>query len=244
MMLKRIMLVLSLAAALNPTGLPAQTPVYKLLYSAPEPSSQGAAPVTIFEAAPGLFYFLSAQGGPNLGFGPSIFSLTGEGPPKLLYSLPTTFIITEDLVQGADSRLYGAVFDSSRQGLYYSISAAGKGFQQYSAGQWNSMWMLTATPGGLYDGVGSQEAYALARIDENGKFAVIRTLSTGEGVPVGGLKLVPASDGNLYGVGNQSIELSPPFFIYRLAPSGVYSQILTLHPGPDGGLGWQPLRHV
>jgi uncharacterized repeat protein (TIGR03803 family) len=233
-MLKRLMPALALAIALTVTGFSAQTPIYKLLYSAPDPSSQGAVPVTVFETAPGLFYFLSAEGGPNLGFGPSIFSLTGEGSPKLVYSLPTSFTIAESLVQGADGRLYGAVFDSSRQGLYYSITTAGQGFKQYPTGQWNSMWLLTAAPGKLYDGVGSQEAYALAQIDESGKFTVIHKLSLSEGVPVGGMKLVPATDGNLYGVGNQSIELSPPFFIYRLTPSGGYSQIATF-PSALGG---------
>jgi len=172
---------------------------------------------------------------PNQGptFGPSIFSLASAGSARLLYSFKTQ-TLSSVLVQAADTVLYGAVFDSMRQGLYYSISAAGQGFQRYPTGQWNSMWMLTATPGDLYDGLGSQGGYALARIDEGGKVTLLHKLSVGEGVPVGGVKLVPAADGNVYGVGNQSIDLSPPFFIYRLTPSGVYSQILTFPPSLGG----------
>jgi hypothetical protein len=65
-MLKALLPALSLAVAFTPTGIPAQQPIYKLLYSAPEPSSQGAAPVTIFETEPGLFCFLSANQGNKL----------------------------------------------------------------------------------------------------------------------------------------------------------------------------------
>jgi len=120
-MLKVLLSALSLAFALAPNGLLAQTPVYRLLYSAPDPSSQGAAPETVFETAPGTFYFLSGMQGQT--FGPSIFSLTGAGSAKLIYSFPPQ-TLSDALVQAADGRLYGAVFDSSRQGLYYSVSTA------------------------------------------------------------------------------------------------------------------------
>jgi len=197
-------------------------------------------PVTVFETAPGLFYFLSAQGGPDLGFGPSIFSIAGVGSPKLVYSVPTSFIIAEALVQGADGRLYGAVFDSSRQGLYYSVSTAGQGFQQYKTGQWSSLWMLTPVAGNLYDALGSfqangSEAYGFARIDESGKVTVMNQLSSAEGIPVGSMKLVLAADGNLYGLGRPS-DGGPTqsTFLYRLTLSGGYAQLFTF-PSTFGG---------
>jgi uncharacterized repeat protein (TIGR03803 family) len=156
----------------------------------------------------------------------------------LLYSLPTTFIITEDLVQGADGRLYGAVFDSSRQGLYYSISTTGKGFQQYPTGQWVSLWSTTPVPGKLYDAVANQDAYGFAQVDESGRFTLIRKLTGSEGFPTKSMKLVLAADGNLYGVGGKTDALTPPIFLYRLTPSGEYAQLFAFSPSfsaPYGG---------
>lgn len=231
-MLKVLLSALSLAFALAPNGLLAQTPVYRLLYSAPDPSSQGAAPETVFETAPGTFYFLSGMQGQT--FGPSIFSLTGAGSAKLIYSFPPQ-TLSDALVQAADGRLYGAVFDSSRQGLYYSVSTAGQGFQQYKTGQWNSMWMLAPAPGNLYDGIASADAYGFARIDESGRVAIIDKLSAAEGVPTSSVKLVLGPDGNLYGVGSQSNGgPTQSTFLYRLTLSGGYAQLFTF-PSTFGG---------
>jgi len=202
----------------------AQPPTYKLLYSAPDPSSQGAAPVTIFEVAPGLFYFLSAQGGQT--FGPSIFSLSVTGVPKLIYSFqPET--LSQALVQGSDGRLYGAVYNEpKRDTFYYSLTAAGQGLVKFQVGQVGSGWMITPVPGKLYDVVGNGTWNGFVRIDESCTVEVVQKLSQSQGAPDGS-KLVLASDGNLYGVGAQTTELAPPFFIYRLTQSGGYTQIAT-----------------
>jgi uncharacterized repeat protein (TIGR03803 family) len=131
--------------------------------------------------------------------------------------------------------LYGAVFNvSSKDTFYYSVSTSGGGIQQTQTGKWGSLWLLAPAPGQLYDGGANLEAYGFARIGDDGKVTVIRRLSSSDGVPVVGLRLSLAADGDLYGVGSQSNELSPPFFIYRLTPSGGYSQILTFPPSLGG----------
>ena len=231
-MLKVLLTAVFLALALAPpSSLAAEMPIYKLLYSAPDPSSQGAAPETVFEIAPGLFCFLSGMQGQT--FGPSLFSLTGAGSAKLIYSFqPET--LSYALVQAADGRLYGAISDPLRQGQYYSVSTVGQGFQQYSMGEWSSMWMLAPVPGKLYDGVAtSADAYGFARIDETGKVTIIHKLSATEGVPISSMKLVVAADGDLYGIAGQGGGLTPPISVFRLTPSGRYSQLFTF-PSPFG----------
>jgi len=227
-----------LACALAAGLFGGQPPVYKLLYSAPDPSSQGARPETIFEAAPGFFYFLSGMGG--LTFGPSIFSLTNAGAPKLIYSFQTQ-LLSYALVQGSDGRLYGSVSNpSDDDSFYYSVSASGQGMQRFPTGRWGSMWSLTPTAGKLFDGVGTtaaRQTFGFARIDQSGSVQVIYKLSSGQGVPAPGEKLVLASDGNLYGVGCPATNLAPPFFVYRLTPSGEYTQILTFPSNFGAGYG-------
>jgi hypothetical protein len=215
----------------------AQTPIYKLLYSAPNPSSQGAAPVTVFEVSPGLLYFLStaqaqsAGGGPS--FGPSIFSLAVTGSPILIYSFPFNNQ-SRALVQAADGRLYGAVYTAQEKGIYYSILLSGQGAQLNPTGAWSSIVAMIPTPRGIYDGMGTvSQSFALAKIDESGKVTMVHQFSSGEGAPTAEMKLVLGTDGNVYGFGGQSDQLNPPFFIYRLTPSGQYSVLLTF-PGSYG----------
>ncbi len=233
-MLRRSLPVLSLAlGSITATNLAATgTPIYKLLYSAPNPSSQGAAPVTLFEVSPGLYYFLSSELGAT--FGPSIFSIRDGGSPKLIYSLTASpQVLSQSLVQAANGRLYGGVFIvSQKDGYYYSVSASGQDPQQYQTGKWSSSWAMTAMPGDIYDAVGTAatqgpQSYGLARIDEDGKVTMVHESSPAGGYPTGSMKLVLGADGNIYGFGSQSLDLSPPFFIYRLTPSGEYSRLLT-----------------
>src|SRR5580704_10990598 len=100
-----ILAILTLAVAPGSTGIcVAQAPVYKLLYFAPNPGSQGAQPVAVLEAAPGLFYFLSAAQGSVTGgrsFGPSVLSLTQAGSLKLVNALPFDRL-SDALGQGSD----------------------------------------------------------------------------------------------------------------------------------------------
>jgi uncharacterized repeat protein (TIGR03803 family) len=234
-MVDRLLTVLTLTMALGGSGIrAAQAPIYRLLYSAPNPSSQGAAPVTVLEAAPGLLYFLSTAqsstaGGPT--YGPSIFSLTGAGSPKLICSFPFN-TDTGALVQAADAGLFGPLFNiSTKDGRYYSVSPSGQDLQQYPTGAWSSFLALAAAPLGLYDAVGALDSHGVlssigfARIDEKGKVTIIHQSSPSNGVPI--FRLIPAGDGNIYGVGAQSTELTPPIFIFRLTPSGAYSRLLT-----------------
>lgn len=62
---------------------------------------------------------------------------------------------------------------------------------------------------------------------------MLHEASAADGYPTGSMKLVLAADGNIYGLGGQSTQLSPPFFIYRLTPAGSYSHLLTF-PGSYG----------
>jgi uncharacterized repeat protein (TIGR03803 family) len=224
---------LALVITLGSRSIASQTPVYRLLCSAPNPSSQGAAPVTVIEVAPGLLYFLSTAesseaGGPT--YGPSIFSLPYGGTPKLVYSLPFGHL-SAALVQGADARLHGPVFVALQSNSYYSVPLSGQGPQQYSAGAWGSLWCLVAAPEGLYDAVGALNSQGVlatvgfARIDETGKVTVVHQAPPTDGVPI--YRLVLAGDGNIYGIGAGSIEYTPPGFIFRLTPAGDYSRLLT-----------------
>lgn len=165
-------LALGLAAA---NGSPAaSTPIYKLLYSAPNPSSQGAAPVTAFEVAPGVLYFLStaqAEGpGGASSFGPSIFSMSEAGEsPNLIYSLPFGYL-SGALVQAADGNLYGAVYLPTHDGYYYSVPTSGHGLQHFLTGQWSSIVAMTPAPGKIYDSMGTvSQSYGLVRLDEAAK---------------------------------------------------------------------------
>jgi hypothetical protein len=224
--------VLSLALGLGVTaGLAAATrPVYKLLYSAPNPSSQGAAPVALFEVSSGLYYFLSSELG--AAFGPSIYSITDAGSPKLIYSqAPGTQPLSRGLVQASNSRLYGEVYITYPQdAYYYSVSASGEGLQQYQTGKWSSIVSMTAAPGEIYDAMATgtaSQSFILVRIDETGSETTLHQFSAGEGCPTAEMKLVLGADGNIYGFGGQSDQLNPPFFIYRLTPSGEYSRLLS-----------------
>jgi hypothetical protein len=241
-MLRRLLPALSFTMALSANLCAAQTPVYKLLYSAPDPSSQGAAPVTMFEASPGLFYFLSTAQGNSAGgpsFGPSIFSLTlaNTGSPKLIYSFPFENL-SETLVQAANGRLYGGVFNiSSTDSFYYSVSTSGQDLRRYLRGRADSLWTMTAAPEGLYDSFGAStsqggESYGFVRIDENGKVTLLHALSPSEGVPMPATKLALAADGNLYGLGCETNCTT--YFIFRLTQSGEYSHLLAL-PQSYGG---------
>ena len=124
------------------------------------------------------------------------------------------------------------MYDPSRTTFYYSMLASGKGLQRYPTGYWSYGGSLTAAPGKLFDSAGripvhgGNPTYEFVRIDEGGSVTVIYSLSPSDGVPAPN-KLLLARDRNLYGVGSQSNEESPPFFIYRLTPSGGYSKLLT-----------------
>jgi hypothetical protein len=211
----------------------AQTPIYKLLYSAPDPSSQGARPETIFEVLPGLFYFLSGMGGQT--FGPSIFSLTSSGTPKVIYSFDPQSL-SYALVQGSDGRLYGAIYIGGKADtFYYSLTASGQDLLKFQTGQWGSMWMITPTEGKLYDAAGTiatPQTFGFVRIDESSGVKLIRKLSQTQGVPGVNNKLVLAPDGSLYGIGGTTKGFGVPLFIFRLTQSGEYKQIATFPPQP------------
>jgi hypothetical protein len=229
-MLRKSLLVSFLALGLGAGAslVAAGKVIYTLLYSAPNPSSQGAQPVTLFEVSPGLYYFLSAELGSS--FGPSIFSITDAGSPKLIYSLPPgPEPLSRNLVQASNGRLYGEVYIAyPRDGYYYSVSASGQDLQQYQTGKWSSILAMTAMPGEIYDAMGTaSQSFGLARMDESGVVTMVHESSPAEGYPTGSMKLVLGADGNIYGFGGQSTQLNPPFFIYRLTPSGEYSRLLS-----------------
>jgi uncharacterized repeat protein (TIGR03803 family) len=191
-----------------------------------------------------LFYFLSTAqndgGGPT--FGPSIFSLTAAGSPKLICSLPFS-TGTGALVQGSDARLYGPALNiSTKASSYYSVLASGQDLQQYPTGNWRSGLDLAAAPLGIYDAIAAFDSHGVlsyvgfARIGDKGKVSIIYQSSLSDGISVSAL--VAGTDGNFYGAGSQGTELTPPMFIYRLTPSGGYSRLLTfpsnVYPGPYG----------
>jgi hypothetical protein len=93
---------------------------------------------------------------------------------------------------------------------------------------------MTVMPGGIYDAIGTvSQSYALARLADSGKLSIVHDTSASERYPTGSRKLVLGADGNIYGFGSQSTQLNPPFFIYRLTPSGEYSGLLNF-PGSYG----------
>jgi hypothetical protein len=104
--------------------------------------------------------------------------------------------LSDALVQGSDGRLYGAVYISSQDSFYYSLSTSGQDLQQYPTGKWSSAWDMAVMPQGIYDRVGTignNQVWAFARIGEAGKVTIIYQLSPTDGIP--NTKLVPAPDG-------------------------------------------------
>jgi len=217
---------------------------YQLLYSAPNPSSQGAAPTGLLEAAPGLFYFLSANAGQGPpAFGPSIFSLEviKGAPTTLTYSLPSN-TQSYALVQEADGNLLLPGFVPLVGSYYTSVGTNGQNPVQYSMGKWESFGAFTVVAGEVYDEIGKADVSGLTtagfmQIFDSGKLKLIYQQPSSNGTP-GPTKMVLAADGNLYGLGCQGSEQVPPCYIYRLTPSSGYTQVLAFPMTYDGAYGY------
>jgi hypothetical protein len=233
-LLSAILLLLGSAAALAP----GQTPVYKLLWSPGSLGAPGGQPVTILEAAPGLFYVLGTLDQST--FGASVFSITNAGTFKLLYSQPPYFTSIA-IVQATNGHLYNPGFDgNTQQNFYFSTNAAGSDLVEYPfPDNLGSGWQTSVAPGKMYDIVGSstQEGvttYDFAQISETGQITVLHQFSGSDGTPTGA-NLALGPDGNFYGIGNQQPGGISPGFIFRFTPKGEYSQLLAFPEFPEKG---------
>ena len=234
-LLSAILLLLGSAAALAP----GQTPVYKLLWSPGSLGAPGGQPVTILEAAPGLFYVLGTLDQST--FGASVFSITNAGTFNLLYSQPPYFV-SEALVQATNGRLYNPGFRGTtpRQNLYFSANAAGSDLVEYPfPDNLGSGWQTSVAPGKMYDIVGSTTQQGVttadfAQISENGQITVLHQFAGSDGYPTG-TNLASGPDGNFYSVGTQQHGGISPGFIFRFTPKGEYSQLLAFPDFPTKG---------
>jgi hypothetical protein len=243
-MSKTVLSVLAVALAVTCGSLGAAQGPYQLLYSAPNPSSQGAAPIGLLEASPGLFYFLSSIGGQGPpAFGPSVFSLEviKGAPTTLIYSLPSN-VESHALVQESDGSLLlpGAIPLGSR--YYTSIGLNGQNAVQYSSGNWGSFGEFTVVAGKVYDEIGKGDVSGLTtvgfmQVGETGKLKLLYQQPSSNGTP-GPTKMVLATDGNLYGLGCQGSGQNPPCYLYRLTPSGEYTQFVAFPATYDGAYGY------
>jgi len=233
-MVKQLLAVSLFVAACQAQDPASQKAVYKLLYSPPS-QVPGAEPTSMFEVSPGVFYVLSVATESN--FGASIVSVTSAGTFKVFYSLQPNYK-SYALVQSANGKLYAPGF-STQSNFYFSLTPSGKNYQQYPfPGTWGSAWQTIVTPPGpLYDivamDVASNIVWGFARIDEDGKMTVLHQFSGSEGLPVG-TDMAYGPDGNIYAVGSQT-RYAGPGFIYRLTPTGAYSQLLTFPSFPVAG---------
>ena len=239
-MLKKVILCVATACACCASGAVAQEPVYKLLYSPPLGSNIGGL-YGIFEGKPGLFFILSTWTGGATGA--SIFSVSGDGAFSPVYAFPPSSQ-TAEFVQATNGEVFGGAFTNTKPYLnfYYSVGLLGKNLQEYQfPAPWGPGFNTTvAPPNNLYDivakVVNSQTVYAFARVTESGQIAILHQFSGNDGVPDGfSAGLILAPDGNIYGIGAQQEHGISPMFIYRLSPSGTYSQLLTFPkvPGYD-----------
>jgi hypothetical protein len=112
-----------------PQLMPAQGPVYKLLYS-PKVGSNIGYLNGIFEARPGLFYVLSGWTGGATGG--SIFTLTSDGTFSPIYAFPQSTTM-DYVVEATNGELYGSAFTGTTpyQNFYYSLGLSGKNLQEY-----------------------------------------------------------------------------------------------------------------
>ena len=219
----------------------AQAPVYTLLYTPPSLAVPESNPITILEAAPGLFYIVGARETTNFGY--SIFTATSTGAVNLTYSFPPSTDAFM-LVQATNGSLYGPGYANQNQDeFYFSIAPSGSGLQQFPVpGGWGSASdMIVVPPAEFYDILAANHStkriFALARISEAGKVTIVRQFSGSDGAPASGVNLVYGPDGNFYGVGNQQYGGISPGFIYRITPQGAYSQLLSFPTFPSNGLG-------
>jgi hypothetical protein len=239
-MSKEPLYALPLILALTCVGLVAAQDPYKLLYSAPNPSSQGAEPLGLLEVAPGLFYFLSAMGGQT--FGPSIFSLdaTSGTAPTLIYSMPSN-VQSSALVQRSDGSLLLPGFIALGARSYTSVGLNGQNPVQYSLGKWESFAAFTIVGDMVYDEIAKGDVSGLTtagfmQIGEGGKLDLVYQQPLTDGAP-DATNMVLAADGNLYGLGCANSAEAPPCFIFRLSPSGQYTQLFTFPKSYGGTYG-------
>jgi uncharacterized repeat protein (TIGR03803 family) len=238
-MLKRYFVVSILAAACCAWA----APVYKLIYY--PPTLQYGEIITMSEVQPGLFYVLSVQGGSK------ISSVSTAGGFKSIYSFPTAnnnSVAT--MVQGANGRIYGAAGGTTGY-YYYSISASGTGFQQYSfpgelPSQWGSLHeTVAAPPGQFYDlalaYISNTNVYGLAQIQETGTITILSQLTPAEGYPYTGTNIILGPGGNIYGIATGESNDHGLSFIFSFTPAGIYSRLATLPPPAGKGGGDMPL---
>jgi len=205
-----------------------------LLYSPTSGAVPGGNPNVIFEVEPGLFDVLSLRGVDT--FGPSIFSITGTGTFKVIYSFQPTSALMSTFVQATNGEVYAPAFIAPNN-FYFSLTPSGQNVQRYPfPGQWGTAWQtLVVPPNELYDIVGAatggSSTYGFAQIDEAGKITILHQFSGNDGVPIGN-NITYGADGNIYGVGSQTIGVSPGF-IFRFTPTGAYSQLLSFPSFPD-----------
>ena len=211
-----------------------QTPVYKLLYSPASGAVPGGNPNAMIEVEPGLFDVLAIRD--NGTSGPSIFSISSTGTFNLIYSFQPPSMLMSTFVQAPNGLVYVPGFIAPNN-FYFSLAPAGKDFQQYPfPGHWGTAWQtLVVPPNELYDIVavatGGPSTYGFAQIDEAGKIAILHQFSGNDGVPIGN-NITYGADGNIYGVGSETIGVSPGF-IFRFTPTGAYSKLLSFPSFPD-----------
>jgi hypothetical protein len=217
----------------------AQTPVYQLLYTPPA-TTPGGNPTVMFAVSPGVFIVITDREGSS--WGASVVSVTSAATYKVIYSLPP-YAISTMLVQATNGLVYGPAFlqlQHSSYNFYFSLTPSAQEQQYAVPGGWGSAWQtVVVPPNNLYDilamKVPGGTTYAFAQIQETGKINILHQFSATDGFPVG-TNMVYASDGNLYGVGNQKSGdwQNQGGFIYRFTQAGAYSQLLsfpTFHAG-------------
>ncbi|HUE03636.1 MAG TPA: choice-of-anchor tandem repeat GloVer-containing protein [Bryobacteraceae bacterium] len=178
-------------------------------------------PVGLVEGTPGVFYSTggSAQ--------QAAFSITSEGAKTFLASFPLSTYVESPLVSASNQRFYSSVQLHLNPPDVFSIgSTPGK----HLYGEQTVLPLFTQNlPDGSLLGVAvalADNSMSLIRGDTSGRIgAPIYTFPSREVLP---LTALYASDGNYYGV---SYLNDGSGYVYRVTPSGSFSQLLSFPPG-------------
>jgi uncharacterized repeat protein (TIGR03803 family) len=228
---------------------------YTNLYSFGTVPNDGEYPKgQLIQGRDGNFYGLTLGGGTNLYYG-TIFRISAGGSYTNLYSFGSGpydgFDPEAGLVQGSDGNLYGTTLEggSNSVGTVFRISPTGSYANLYSFGsipndgQYPEAGLVQGSDGNFYGTTlegGSNSVGTVFQISPNGSYTNLYSFGNfpNDGqYPEAGL--VQGSDGNLYGTAYAGGAYSGQGTVFRISPSGTYSNLYSFGGIPNDGINPQ-----
>jgi uncharacterized repeat protein (TIGR03803 family) len=224
---------------------------YTTLYSFGSVPDDGGGPNGLVQGSDGSFYGTTYDGGTNdvaSGGDGTVFRISASGIEVVLYSFGSSPSDGEQpyagLVQGSDGNFYGTTFDGgvAGKGTVFRISPSGIYTNLYSfAGYPNDgggpeAGLVQGSDGSFYGTTVSGGAIGngtVFRITPRGTETILYSFGS---VPNDGHEpeagLVQGSDGNFYGTTSDDVNGNGTLF--RISPSGNYSNLYSFGNCPDG----------